>query len=99
MPLSVQVATLVATAQGTGRRVTGRRADALMNCVVHMHDPEGSMRCSGVNGGFTDDHVRWVAILSTEVHPYLCALSTASSADHDGVYSTGVRGYVRLCVG
>ncbi len=32
-------------------------ADFLMNCLVHMHDPEGSMRCSGVNGGHSDEQV------------------------------------------
>jgi hypothetical protein len=32
-------------------------ADSLMNCIVHMHDPEGSMRCSGVNGGHSDEQV------------------------------------------
>ena len=48
------------------------RADALMNCVVHMHDPEGSLRCSGVSGGYTDDQVRCVCMCAC-VHVCVCA--------------------------
>ena len=39
-------------------RLSSRHADALINCIIHMHDPEGSLRCTGVSGGCTEEEVR-----------------------------------------
>jgi hypothetical protein len=35
-----------------------KRIDSLMNALMHMYDPEGTLRCSGVNGDLPDAEVR-----------------------------------------
>ena len=59
VPVSVAIHRFVST--GTDEEasftIPPTHADFLMNCLVHMHDPEGSMRCSGVNGGHSDEQV------------------------------------------
>lgn len=32
--------------------------DAVINCLMHMHDSEGTLRCTGVSNGMSDDEVQ-----------------------------------------
>ena len=35
-----------------------RYAENLLNCTLHMFDPEGALRCTGVRGSASDAQVR-----------------------------------------